>query len=158
MLSTLETFLLAAFFGVSIILFTTSVVLAILHYYRIIPHVHNNQHNNRPTVNHVLPQQPPAVHLYPPIQPSGRASTVNDYPRFIHGRNEENIPRQVEVSVQERSHGDTSGARLPFIQLSPDSSSHHESTGHTPYPARTSPTAADLAKYLVRLRLGNLSP
>ncbi len=64
----LETFLLAVFFGVSVILFTTSVVLAILHYYGIIPHVHNNQHDNRPMINHVLPQQPPAVHFYPPVQ------------------------------------------------------------------------------------------
>ncbi len=89
MLTTLETFLLAAFFGVSIVLFTTLVVLAILHYYGIIPHVHNNQHDNRPAVNYVLPQQPPAVHLYPPIQPSQRASTANDYPRFISGRNDD---------------------------------------------------------------------
>ncbi len=68
MLSTLETFLLAAFFSVSVILFATLVVLAILHYYRIIPCIHDNQHDNRPTVNHVLLQQPPAAHFYPPVQ------------------------------------------------------------------------------------------
>ncbi len=70
MLSELETFLLTAFFGVSVVLFTTLVVLAILHYYGIIPRIHNNQHDNRPIVNHVLPQRPPAVHFYPPIQTS----------------------------------------------------------------------------------------
>ncbi len=158
MLSMLETFLLAAFFGISVFLFATAIVLAVLHYYGIIPRIHNNHHDNRPIINHVLLQQPPAVHFYPPIQPSRRASTVNDYPRFIHGRNEENIPRQVEVSVQEGSHGDTSRTRLPFVQLSPDSSSRHESASHTPHPEQTNATAADLARYLIRLGLGSSSP
>ncbi len=135
MLTDLETFLLAIFFGVSVILFATSVVLAILHYYRIIPCAHNNQHDNRLTVNHVLPQQLPAVHFYPPIQSSRRASTVDDYPRFIGRRDKEDISRQMEVSIQEGSHGDTPGARLPILQLSMDSSTSHESAGHTPYPA-----------------------
>ncbi len=134
MLTDLETFLLAVFFGVSVILFATSAVLAILHYYGIIPHVRNNQHNNRPTINHVLPQQPPAVHFYPPVQSGQRASMLDDYPRFIGRRDEEDIPRQVEVSVQEGSHGDTSRTRLPDIQLSSSSSSHHESAGNTPHP------------------------
>ncbi len=159
MLSTLETFLLAAFFGVSVTLFATSVVLAILHYYRIISRNCNNQHDNRPTINHVLLQRPPTAHFYPPICLSRQASTVDEYPCFICGGNEKDIPRQMEVGVQEGSHGDTSRARLPFIQLSPDSSSCHESAGHTPHPAaRNAATASDLARYLVRLGLGNASP
>ncbi len=157
MLTDFETFLLAIFFGISIILFATSVVLAILHYYGIIPRACNNQHDNRPTVNHVLLQQPPAVHLYPPVQSNWRTSTVDDYPRFIGRRDEEDVPRQVEVSLQEGSHGDASGIRLPIIQLSTDGSPSHESAGHTPYPTRTA-TAADLARYLIRLGLGDLSP
>ncbi len=158
MLTDFETFLLAVFFGISIVLFATSVVLAILHYYRIIPCVHSNQHDNRPTVNHVLPQQPPAVHFYPPVQPSRRAPAVDDYPHFIGRRDKEDIPGQVEVSLQEGSHESTSGARLLVIQLSSDSSSHHKSAGNTPHPERTHATAADLARYLIRLGLGNSSP
>ncbi len=148
MLSELETFLLATFFGISIVLFATSVVLAILHYYGIIPRIRDNQHDNRPIVNHVLPQWPPAVHFYPPIQPSRRSSTVDEYPRFVGGRDEEDIPRQMEVGVQEGSHGDTAGARVPVIELSLDSSTSHESAGHAPHPARTA-TATDLARYLI---------
>ncbi len=156
MLTDFETFLLAVFFGVSVVLFATSVVLAILHYYGVIPCVRNNQHDNRPAINHVLPQQPPPVHFYPPVQLNQRVSMVDDYPCFVGRRDEEDIPRQVEVSVQEGSHGSTSGTRLPII--SSDSSSHHESASHTPHPERTHATAADLARYLVRLRLGNSSP
>ncbi len=66
MLTTLETVLLAAYLGVSIALFATSIVLAILHYYRVIPRTHINQYNNCPTINHVFPQQPPPVHLRAP--------------------------------------------------------------------------------------------
>ncbi len=47
MLMTLETVLLTAFFGVSVTLFTMSVILAMLHYYGVIPHTtHINQYNN----------------------------------------------------------------------------------------------------------------
>ncbi len=106
---TLETVLLAAFFGVSIALFATSVVLAILHYYRVIPcATHINQYNNRPTINHVLPQQPPPIHVHTPVPQ--RASTLNEHPCFVHRRNEEDIPGEMEVGIQEGSNGDITGA------------------------------------------------
>ncbi len=82
---------------------------------------------------------------------------IDEYPRFVNGRNKEDVSRQMEVSVQEGSHGDTAGARLPVIQLSTDGSTSHESAGHTPHPAQTA-TAAELARYLVRLGLRNSSP
>ncbi len=63
----------------------------------------------------------------------------------------------MEVGVQEGSDGDVARARLPYIQLSPDTS-HHLSAGATPHPERDPPSAADLARYLVRLRLGGAGP
>ncbi len=70
MLTMLETFLLAAFFSISIVLFAIAIVLAILHYYGIIPRIHDNQHDNRPTIDYVIPQQPPLIHFCSPILPS----------------------------------------------------------------------------------------
>ncbi len=63
----------------------------------------------------------------------------------------------MEVGVQEGSDGDVARARLPHGQHSPDSS-HHSSAGNTPHPATNYPTAADLARYLVRLGLGTAGP
>ncbi len=135
MLSTLETFLLAAFFGISIVLFTTAVVLAILHYYRIIPHIHNNQHDHQPTIDHVIPQRPPSIHLRSPILPSRRAPTLDEHPRFLNRGNEEDVPREVEVSIQEGSNGSVTRARPYFVQISTNNFSIHSSAGHTLHPA-----------------------
>ncbi len=63
----------------------------------------------------------------------------------------------MEVGVQEGSNGHVTGAGLPYIQLSPDVS-HHSSAGATPHPESNYPTAADLARYLVRLGLGTAGP
>ncbi len=63
----------------------------------------------------------------------------------------------MEIGVQEGSDGDVAGARLPHVQLSPDIS-HHSSAGATPHPELNYPTAADLARYLVRLGLGTAGP
>ncbi len=59
----------------------------------------------------------------------------------------------MEIGVQEGSDGSVTGARLPYVQLSP-TISHHSSTGATPHPERTPPSTAELARYLVRLSLG----
>ncbi len=162
MLMTLETVLLATYLGVSVALFTTSIVLAILHYYRVIHRTHINQYNNCPIINHVLLQQPPLVHLHTctPI-PSRRASTLDEHPRLIHRRNKEDLSGEMEIGVQEGSNGGSAGARLPFIQLSTDDSSHHaNAASHTPYHTQPAPAAdaADLARYLIRLGLGNTGP
>ncbi len=63
----------------------------------------------------------------------------------------------MEVGIQEGSNGNGAGARLPYIQLSPDTS-HHSSAGATPHPESNYPTATDLARYLVRLGLGTAGP
>ncbi len=63
----------------------------------------------------------------------------------------------MEIGVQEGGDGNVAGARLPYIQLSPDIS-HHSSAGATPHPESSYPTAADLARYLVRLGLGTAGP
>ncbi len=63
----------------------------------------------------------------------------------------------MEIGVQEGSDGDVARARLPYIQLSPNISCH-SSAGATPHPESNYPTAADLARYLVRLGLGTAGP
>ncbi len=64
MLSTLKTILLATYFGVSTALFTTAIVLAILHYYGRIPHTYINQYNINPTINYIILQQPPPARIH----------------------------------------------------------------------------------------------
>lgn len=155
-----EITLTAVLLGVSLAFYSVAIVLAILFCLGIYPRPRDDQpetHSLQSLDLHVLPRQPPAVHYGTPV-PSRRTSTLDEYPRFHRG-NQENLPREVQVSVQEGSDGATAGARLPFIQLSPDPS-HHSSAGNTPRPVRPTPpvTAAELARYLVRLGLGEAGP
>ncbi|PBK83245.1 hypothetical protein ARMGADRAFT_1089599 [Armillaria gallica] len=133
MLTTLKTILVAAFFGVGTALFAVAVVLAALHHHRLHPRPHN-QYYPQPVINHVLPRQPPPVHFYPPLPvPSRRALMVNEHPRFVNRRDEEDFLGEMEVSIQKGSNGEPTRARHPVVQLS----AHNDpslagSTGHTP--------------------------
>ncbi len=156
MTTTLNILLSAVYLAVSTALFAATVVLAVRFHYRNTPRIQrNNQWFPPLPVNYVLPQQPPPAHFYPHLP--RRAPPVDEYHGIINGRDEEDIPGEMEVGIQEGSDGGTAGARLPFIQLSPDVS-HHSSAGATPYPERNPPSAADLARYLIRLGLGTAGP
>ncbi|KAK0226823.1 hypothetical protein EDD85DRAFT_976068 [Armillaria nabsnona] len=157
----IEIVLTAAILGISLAIFITTFILTLLFCLGIYPRPHNDQHSNHSHHSfdlHVLPRQPPAVHHRTPI-PSCRTSMLDEYPRFNRGPNQEDLPREMEVSIQERGDGAAAGARLPFIQLSPDSS-HHLSAGNTPCPVRPVPphTATDLARYLIQLGMGEAGP
>ncbi len=152
---TLDILLSAVYLAVGTALFVVAMILAVLFHYRITPQIPRIRHNNNwfppAPINYVIPQQPPPAHFYPPVPP--RPPTVDEYPGIIHGRDEEDVPGEMEIGVQEGSDGDAARARLPYIQLSPDVS-HHSSAGATPHPGSNYPTAADLARYLVWLGLG----
>ncbi len=156
---TLELLLSAVYLAVGTALFIAAVILAVLLYHRITPRIPRTRYNNNwfppAPINYVIPRQPPPAHFYPPVLP--RPPTVDEYPGIIHGRDEEDVPGEMEIGVQEGSDGDVAGARLPNIQLSPDIS-HHSSAGATPHPESNYPTAADLARYLIRLGLGTAGP
>ncbi len=159
MTATLDIILSAVYLAVGTALFAAAVILAVLFHYRITPRIPRIRHNNNwfppAPINYVIPQQPPPAHFYPPIPP--RPPTVNEYPGIIHGRDEEDVPGEVEIGVQEGSDGGIARARLPDIQLSPDIS-HHSSASATLHPESNYPTAADLARYLIRLGLGTAGP
>ncbi len=156
MTTTLDIILSAIYLAVGTALFAAAVVLAVRFLYRNTPHIRQNNHwFLPPPVNYVLPQQPPPAHFYPPLP--RRAPAVDEYPGIIHGRDEEDIPGQVEVGVQEGSNGSVTGTRPPYIQLSPETS-RHSSAGTTPHPERAPPSTTELARYLVRLRLGTAGP
>ncbi len=153
---TLNILLSAIYLAVGTALFTVAVVLAVQFHYRNTPRIRQNNHwPLPPPVNYVLPQQPPPVHFYPPLP--RRAPAVDEYPGIIHGRDKEDIPGQMEVGVQEGGDGSVTGARLPYDQPSPETS-HHSSAGVTPHPEQAPPSTTDLARYLVRLRLGTAGP
>ncbi|KAK0246133.1 hypothetical protein EDD85DRAFT_783833 [Armillaria nabsnona] len=130
----LEIVLTAAILGVSLVIYLATLTLAFLYCLGIYPrpwHVQTDNHSLQSLDLHVLPRQPPAVHHGTPVS-SCRASTLDEYPRFNWG-NQENLPGEVQVGVQERGDGNTARARLPFIQLSPETS-RHLSAGNTPCP------------------------
>ncbi|PBK90271.1 hypothetical protein ARMGADRAFT_1083133 [Armillaria gallica] len=163
--TTLEEVLTAVYLGVGTALFAAAVVLAVCQHNGRYPRRRRAQQWNypQPQINHVIPQQPPPVYLYPPVPvPSRRASTIDEHPRFVGCPTEEDVPREVEVDVQEGSNGGAAGAGLPVIEISDgdDETRRQESAGHTPHPSRPAPTAdaADLARYLVRLGLGERRP
>ncbi len=143
MMTTLDVLLSAIYLAVSTALFAAAVILAVRFHYRNTPRIRQNRHwFPPPPINYVLPQQPPPAHFYPPIPQ--RAPAVDEYPGIIHGRDEEDVPGEMEIGVQEGSNGDVARARFPYVQLSP-SVSHHSSAGATPHPESNYPTAADLA-------------
>ncbi len=160
MTTKLDILLSAVYLAVGMALFAATVVLAVLFHYRITPRIPRIRCNNNwfppPPINYVLPQQPPPAHFYPPVPP--RPPAVNNHPGIFHGRDEEDVPGEMEVGIQEGSDGSTTGTGIPVIQHSSDGSSHHSSAGATPYRARDAPSAADLARYLVRLGLGTTGP
>ncbi len=156
MTTTLDILLSAVYLAVGTALFAAAVVLAVQFHYRINPRIQQNNHWFPPLpINHVFPQQPPPAHFYPPLP--RRAPAVDEHPGILNRRNEEDVPREVEISVQEGSDGDVAGARLLYIQLSPDVL-HHSSASATPHPERNPPSAAELARYLVQLGLGMAGP
>ncbi len=157
MTATLNILLSAVYLAVGTALFVAALVLAILFHYRITPRIPQNNHwFPPPPINHVFPQQPPPAHLYPPLP--RRAPAIDEYSNIHDRRDKEDVPGEMEVGIQEGSNGSVTGARLPVIQLSPEGSSHHSSTGDTPHPARNPATATDLARYLIRLGLGTTGP
>ncbi len=159
MTATLDIILSAVYLAVGTALFAAAVILAVLFHYRITPRIPRIRYNNNwfppALINYVIPQQPPPAHLYPPVPP--RPPTVDEYPGIIHRRDEEDVLGEMEIGVQEGSDGDVARTRLPHVQLSPDIS-HHSSAGATPHPEPNYLTAADLARYLVRLGLGTAGP
>ncbi len=153
MTTTLNILLSAVYLAVSTALFTAALVLAILFHYRITPHVWQNNHWFPPLpINYVLPQQPPPALFYPPLP--HRAPAIDEHSSIVDRRDEEDVPGEVEVGVQEGSNGSIARAGLPHVQSSPTRSSHHSSAGTTPHRAQNPASAADLARYLVRLGLG----
>ncbi len=145
MTTTLNILLSAVYLAVGTALFAAAVVLAVRFHYRVIPRTRqNNQWFPPPPINYVLPQQPPPAHFYPPLP--HRAPTVYEHPGIINRRDEEDLPGEMEVGVQEGSDGDVAGARLPYIQLSPNVSHHSSAGATTPHPERNPPSAADLAR------------
>ncbi len=156
MTTTLDILLSAVYLAVGTALFAAALVLAILFHHRVTPRIQRNNNWFPPLlINYVIPQQPPPAHFYPPVP--CRAPAIDEYP-IDNRRDEEDVPGEVEVGVQERSNGSATGAGIPFIQLSSNGSSHHSSAGATPHRARDVPSAADLARYLIRLGLGTASP
>ncbi len=151
MLSTLETVLLAAFFGVSTALFVATIVLAILHHYRWIPRTYINQYNANPTVNYVVPQQPPLARIHSPIC-GHRPSEIHELSGIRSQRATEDVASTDESIPENRidTHPGT-----PVILLSLTSSSSALSSKSTPYVIRyPSPIAApDLAERLRRFQI-----
>lgn len=156
MTTTLEAVLSAVYLGVGTALFAAALVLVVLQHRGLYPCPPRNQQNYPLLpIHHVLPQQPPPVPFYPPVPiPNGGAAPIHNYPRFVHGADEENVLGEVEDGVQEGSNG--SPARTGHLAGHRPLANADTSAGHTPHPARPAPTAdaADLARYLVRLGLG----
>ncbi len=135
MLSTLETVLLATFFGITTALFVATIVLAILHHYGWIPCTYINQYNANPTVNYVIPQQPPPARIRSPIHNHG-PSEIHELSSICSQRTVEDVASMDESIPENRidTHPGT-----PVILLSSTSSSSVSSSESTPYVIRSPP-------------------
>ncbi len=157
---TLDILLSAVYLAVGTALFVTAVILAVLFHYRITPRIPRIRHNNNwfppAPINYVIPRQPPPAHFYPPIPP--RPPTVDEYPGIIHGRDE----RRRSWGNGNRSSGRRRWrccrSKTPPYPAFSRTSHITRSAGATPHPESNYPTAADLARYLVRLGLGTAGP
>ncbi len=130
---TLDILLSAVYLAVGTALFVAAVILAVLSYHRITPRIPRTRYNNNwfppAPINYVVPRQPPPAHFYPPVPP--RPPTVNEYPGIIRRRDEEDVPGEMEIGVQEGSDGDVAGSKTP---LYPAFSRHLTSLVRRRYP------------------------
>ncbi len=105
---TLDILLSAVYLAVGTALFVAAVILAVLSYHRITPRIPRTRYNNNwfppAPINYVVPRQPPPAHFYPPVPP--RPPMVDEYPVIFHGRDEDDVPGEMEIGVQEGSDGD----------------------------------------------------
>ncbi len=151
MLTKLEIFLLATFFGISTALFATAIVLAILHHTGRIPRTYINQYNTHPTINYVLPQQPPLARIRSPIH-HDRLSEIHELSSTRCQQKMEDVASMHESVPENRidTHPGT-----PVILLSSTSSSSALSSESTPYVVRSpSPiTPAELTERLHRFQM-----
>ncbi len=129
MLTKLEIFLLAAFFSISTALFAAAIMLAVLHHYRRIPCTYINQYNAHPTINYVLPQQPPPARIRSPIHDNG-SSEIHELSSICCKQTTEDMASTDKPVPENRTN---THPRTPVILLSSTSSSSAASSKSTPY-------------------------
>ncbi len=129
MFSTLEIVLLSVYLGISCALLGAAIVLVILHCYRENPCVYINQYNTRPTVNYVIPQQPPPARIRSPIC-SHRSSEIHELSSICSQQAVEDVVSSNESIPETRTN---THPGTPVIILSSTSSSSATSSESTPY-------------------------
>ncbi len=116
MSNTVEIILFSIVIGIGCTFFGAAIVLAIQFHYRRNPSVYINQYNAHPTINYVIPQQPPMARICTPVF-NNRLAEIHKLPHLSSQWTEEDVVQTSEESISEVRI--TSHPRTPSLSSQP---------------------------------------